>query len=251
MCNFSRGCKSLMRWGNACKHYPPVGGKVVWKGKTFIHQLAAERSRWSRVDWWEVAEVIVVVSKEPMNAREVSSAGWRKGLNVGLSRIWHGGPNFEFASLILNKDRGVIGVKSDSTDIRRTIVYESRIRQLADGVRGPPWGVYTLGRSDRLQACVRVFQVLKPLSVLSFAAIVKFRFCVGLCLSSFEIFGLHVDLYELKMCLYPTLIIFPLYLFLVLCFSLLLVSNYHWLLLFSQSDFQVHALRCQQRLRLV
>jgi len=51
-----------------------------------------------------------------MNEAEVSSASWRKGLNVGLSLIWQGGSNFEFASLILNKDRGVIGVKSDDAD---------------------------------------------------------------------------------------------------------------------------------------
>ena len=66
-----------------------------------------------------------------MNEAEVSQDN--EGLNVGLSRIWWGGPNFEFASLILNKDRGVIGVKSDSTDTWRTAVYETRTY---GGVRG-------------------------------------------------------------------------------------------------------------------
>src|ERR1035437_6417649 len=28
---FSRGCKSLMRRGNVLKHYPPAGGKVVYR----------------------------------------------------------------------------------------------------------------------------------------------------------------------------------------------------------------------------
>ena len=50
-------------------------------------------------------------SNEPMNKAEVSQAD--EGLNVGLSLIWQGGSNFEFASLILNKGRGIIGVKSD------------------------------------------------------------------------------------------------------------------------------------------
>lgn len=46
--------------------------------------------------------------------RKVSQGN--EGLNVGLSRIRYGGSNFEFASLILNKDKGTIGVKSDCTD---------------------------------------------------------------------------------------------------------------------------------------
>ena len=46
-----------------------------------------------------------------MNKSEDSQGN--EGLNVGLSQIRQGGSNFEFASLILNKDRGIIGVKSD------------------------------------------------------------------------------------------------------------------------------------------
>ena len=56
-----------------------------------------------------------------------------EGLNVGLSQIRWGGSNLEFASLILNKDRGTIGVKSDCTDTWRTAVYENRTH---GGVRG-------------------------------------------------------------------------------------------------------------------
>ena len=57
------------------------------------------------------AEAIVVGRNESVNKPEVSQAD--EGLNVGLSLIWQGGSNFEFASFILNKDRGIIGVKSD------------------------------------------------------------------------------------------------------------------------------------------
>ena len=39
-----------------------------------------------------------------------------EGLNVRLSQIRQGGPNFEFASLVLNSDKGVIGAKSDDAD---------------------------------------------------------------------------------------------------------------------------------------
>jgi len=63
-----------------------------------------------------------------MNEAEVSQDN--DGLNVGLSRIWYGGPNFEFASLILNKDKGIIGVKSDSADTWRTAVYVREQKRL-------------------------------------------------------------------------------------------------------------------------
>ena len=46
---------------------------------------------------------------------------------------------------------------------------------------------------------------------------------------------------ELKMCFYLTLTIIPPYLFLVLCFSLPLVSNYREILLFFQFYFPVLA----------
>jgi hypothetical protein len=39
-----------------------------------------------------------------------------EGLNVRLSQIRQGGSNFEFASLALNTDKGIIGVKSDDAD---------------------------------------------------------------------------------------------------------------------------------------
>jgi hypothetical protein len=39
-----------------------------------------------------------------------------EGLNVRLSRIRQGGSNLEFASLALNTDKGIIGVKSDDAD---------------------------------------------------------------------------------------------------------------------------------------
>jgi hypothetical protein len=75
-----------------------------------------------------------------MNEAEVLQ--FREGLNVGLSPIRKGGPNFEFASLYLNKDRGTIGVKSDGAGTQRTAVYETRTY---GGVRGSPrqfiwWG---------------------------------------------------------------------------------------------------------------
>lgn len=44
-------------------------------------------------------------------------------------------PNFEFASLILNMDKGVTGVKSGYSDARRTAVYETLTYS---GVRGSP-----------------------------------------------------------------------------------------------------------------
>jgi hypothetical protein len=81
------------------------------EGKSFYQG----RSPRPRVGFGEKsAEAIVVVSNEPMSEAEDSQDN--EGLNVGLSRIRYGGSNFEFASLILNKDRGVFGVKSDSTD---------------------------------------------------------------------------------------------------------------------------------------
>ena len=82
-----------------------------------------------------------------MNEAEVSQDN--DGLNVGLSRIWYGGPNFEFASLILNKDKGIIGVKSDSADTWRTAVYETRTH---GGVRGSPHQSLLVGQSTRLWA---------------------------------------------------------------------------------------------------
>ena len=39
-----------------------------------------------------------------------------EGLNVRLSRIRQGGSNLEFASLVLNTDKGIFGVKSEGTD---------------------------------------------------------------------------------------------------------------------------------------
>jgi len=39
-----------------------------------------------------------------------------EGPNVRLSRIRQGGSNFEFTSLALNTDKGIIGVKSDDAD---------------------------------------------------------------------------------------------------------------------------------------
>ena len=83
------------------------------------------------LDWEKSAEVIVPRSYEPMNEAEVLQ--FREGLNVGLSPIRKGCPNFEFASLYLNKDRGIIGVKSDGAGTQRTAVYETRT---CGGVRG-------------------------------------------------------------------------------------------------------------------
>ena len=78
------------------------------------------------------AEAIVANGNEPrIETVEVSQGS--EGLNVGLSRIRQGGSNFEFASLILNKDRGMTGVKSGCSDTRRTAVYETRTH---GGVRG-------------------------------------------------------------------------------------------------------------------
>ena len=39
-----------------------------------------------------------------------------EGPNIRLSQIRQGGSNLEFASLVLNQDKGAIGVKSDSAD---------------------------------------------------------------------------------------------------------------------------------------
>jgi hypothetical protein len=56
------------------------------------------------------------------NSRELNQPGYptpvmhSEGLNVRLSRIRQGGSNFEFASLALNTDKGIIGVKSDDAD---------------------------------------------------------------------------------------------------------------------------------------
>jgi hypothetical protein len=98
------------------------------EGKSFYR----ERSHCPRVGNGEKsAEVIVPRSYEPMNEAEVLQ--FREGLNVGLSPIRKGGPNFEFASLYLNKDRGTIGVKSDGAGTQRTTVYETRTY---GGVRG-------------------------------------------------------------------------------------------------------------------
>ena len=49
-----------------------------------------------------------------MNESEVSQDN--EGLNIRLSRIWQGGLNFRFTSPALNKDKGIVGVKSDDTD---------------------------------------------------------------------------------------------------------------------------------------
>ena len=76
-----------------------------------------------------------------------------EGLKVRLSRIRQGGSNFEFASLVLNKDKGIIGVKSDDADTR-TSVYENRLacpeRSRRVGVRGAPRQYLLAGPSTRL-----------------------------------------------------------------------------------------------------
>ena len=59
------------------------------------------------------AEVVVVESNEPMEKLEDSQ--FSEGLNIKQSEIRYGGSNFEFASLVLNYDKGVIGVKSGYT----------------------------------------------------------------------------------------------------------------------------------------
>ena len=82
-----------------------------------------------------------------------------EGPNVRLSRIRQGGSNFEFASLALNTDKGIIGVKSDDADTWRTAVYENRtlLRQQYRCERRPP-SVFAGGAVYSITAMCFIFK---------------------------------------------------------------------------------------------
>ena len=101
------------------------------KGGLIVHELAKVRSQRS-TKLTPKSEAIVAGWNEPSkkDGRLIEPVkGWTAcpaSGGIRLSLIRYGGSNFEFASLILNKDKGIIGVKSDGTDTRRTAVYETR-----------------------------------------------------------------------------------------------------------------------------
>jgi hypothetical protein len=80
-------------------------GKAFTRGDLADHGLIGEKS----------AEAIVADGNEPPSTRGRTHIR-TEGLNIRLSQIRQGGLNFEFSSLVLNKDKGNIGVKSDDAD---------------------------------------------------------------------------------------------------------------------------------------